>query len=284
MPNATQTLQYEFAAHIRDPEGNPCPAGLADRRMKVYRELFYNNIEGFIARGFPALRKLIADESWHAMVRDFMVRHRCKTPYFPEIVDEFLEYLQLEREPVDSDLPFMIELAHYDWVELTLAISIEALLPALSVEQLQGEVKAECGAELECMANDAQVVSEERLNERVAAKLLSSVPHLSPLALNLTYQWPVHKLSPRYQPSEPPATPTFLLVYRNRSDKIGFTEMNPVTARLVSLIKEAPKPLQQLLDMIAVELNGVVDKEAVMRGGLETIKGLIENESVYIKC
>ncbi|RKZ79734.1 MAG: DUF2063 domain-containing protein, partial [Gammaproteobacteria bacterium] len=43
--------QYQFAGHIRDPEHNPAPADIEQRRMAIYRELFYNNIEGFIANG-----------------------------------------------------------------------------------------------------------------------------------------------------------------------------------------------------------------------------------------
>ncbi len=47
--------QYDFAAHIRNPEQNPAPAGIEDRRMGIYRELFYNNVEGFLSNGFPVL-------------------------------------------------------------------------------------------------------------------------------------------------------------------------------------------------------------------------------------
>ena len=40
--------QYEFTAHIRDPERNARPDGIEDRRMGIYRDLFYNNVEGFL--------------------------------------------------------------------------------------------------------------------------------------------------------------------------------------------------------------------------------------------
>ena len=41
--------QFEFAAHIRDPENNPVPDNIEDRRMAIYRELFFNNVEDFMA-------------------------------------------------------------------------------------------------------------------------------------------------------------------------------------------------------------------------------------------
>ena len=41
--------QKQFAAHIRDPEHNPAPEGIEDRRMAIYRGLFYRNIEASCA-------------------------------------------------------------------------------------------------------------------------------------------------------------------------------------------------------------------------------------------
>ncbi|HKX55116.1 MAG TPA: putative DNA-binding domain-containing protein, partial [Xanthomonadales bacterium] len=33
-----------FAAHIRNPAVAPAPADVEDRRMQIYRDLFFNNI------------------------------------------------------------------------------------------------------------------------------------------------------------------------------------------------------------------------------------------------
>ena len=74
--SAFKKHQYEFTAHIRDPEKNAMPDGIEDRRMKIYRELLYNNIEGFISSGFPVIREIYSDENWHKMVRDFF----CQSP------------------------------------------------------------------------------------------------------------------------------------------------------------------------------------------------------------
>jgi len=39
-----QDKQYAFAAHLRDPDNVPAPEGIEERRMAVYRELFFNNL------------------------------------------------------------------------------------------------------------------------------------------------------------------------------------------------------------------------------------------------
>jgi hypothetical protein len=119
--------QYEFAAHIRDPEHQPAPGGIADRRMAIYRELFYNNVEGFLSTTFPVLRELHEDKQWHGMARDFFAHHHAQTPLFLEIPREFLAWLKNKRTGQTDDLPFLYELAHYEWVELALSISEETL-------------------------------------------------------------------------------------------------------------------------------------------------------------
>ena len=97
--------QYEFAAHIRDPEHAPVPVDVEDRRMGIYRELFYNNVESFLSGTFPVLRRILNDSRWHALVRDFFARHHSRTPLFLEIPREFLNWLEHERSPQPGDLP-----------------------------------------------------------------------------------------------------------------------------------------------------------------------------------
>ena len=91
-----QKKQFAFAAHIRDPEHVPPPAGVEDRRMAIYRELFFNNIRNLLSNMFPVLRKLHSDERWFGLIRQFMQRHRAETPYFLRLPQEFLEFLQTE--------------------------------------------------------------------------------------------------------------------------------------------------------------------------------------------
>ena len=85
--------QLQFAAHIRHPEQNPPPPDIEDRRLAIYRDLFYNNIQSFLASGFPVLKSILEQAHWHSMVRDFIYRHQSHSPYFLKISEEFLSYL-----------------------------------------------------------------------------------------------------------------------------------------------------------------------------------------------
>ena len=54
-PEALARLQTSFAAHIRDPQNVAAPEGIEDRRMSVYRNLFFNNICNLLSSNFPVL-------------------------------------------------------------------------------------------------------------------------------------------------------------------------------------------------------------------------------------
>jgi len=236
-PDFTQH-QYAFAAHIRDPEKHALPAGLEDRRMGIYRELFYNNVEGFLSSGFPVLREIMDDTHWHSMARDFFSRHHCHTPLFLEIPREFLGYLEEERGNREDDPAFLRELAHYEWVELALSV-----------------------------AEDDTI---NNVNEN--GDLLESAPALSSLAWPLSYRYPVHKISPEFQPSAPDEQPTYLIVYRDADDEVGFLELNAVSARLFSLLQERPDTSgRDVLEQIATELQHP-DPAQVVTAGLAILE------------
>jgi hypothetical protein len=235
-----QRLQYRFAAHLRDPARNQPPRGIEPRRMKVYRELFYNNVEGFLANAFPVIRRITPDARWHAMARDFFARHESHQPLFHRIAEEFLRYLEHERR-AKGDPPFLRELAHYEWVELALSV--------------------------------APAPPSPRLDPR--GHLLDGVPVVSKLAWSLDYAWPVHRIGPEYRPAGPPPQPTHLVVWRNADDEVKFMEANAVTARLVRLLEPARTTGRKALARIARELRHP-QPEAVVAEGAAILAGLRE--------
>ena len=113
-PEALRAQQFALAAHIRDPAGHAPPPDIEDRRMAIYRELFFNSLQGLLAANFPVIRKLLGSEGWEALVRDFYREYRCRTPLFTEVSREFIQYLQLRAEAGRGDPPRLLELAHYE--------------------------------------------------------------------------------------------------------------------------------------------------------------------------
>ncbi|MCV6638189.1 putative DNA-binding domain-containing protein [Candidatus Albibeggiatoa sp. nov. NOAA] len=244
---AFQQVQYAFAAHIRDPE-SPAPDDVAQRRMAAYSELFYNNTEGLLANTYRVLNKILSPEQWQHLTRQFLIKHQCKTPLFPQMPQEFLRYLEDEHEAQPDDPVFLYELAHYEWVELAVAIDTREA--------------------------DLSQVSQ-------TGDLLAGVPYLNPTVWGLAYQYPVHQISPDFQPTEPPEQPTYLLVFRDLSDNVEFVLLNPVSARLLEKLmkNEEQKTGQALLTEIAEELQHP-QPEAVVQGGLDILQSWLAQEVI----
>lgn len=243
--------QYAFAAHIRNPEKNPCPDAIEERRMKIYRKLFYNNVEDFMASTYPVLRQITPDERWHAMIRDYFANHLSHTPLFPEMPREFLKYLEHERRPHADDPPFLLELAHYEWVELALSILDEK-------------------------------VDETKIDS--SSDLLDGIPVMSPFAWPLSYRFPVHKISPNFQPKDIGGTPTHLVVYRDAHFDVHFIDINPITARLIQLISDNTSQTgRALLQQIATELNHP-EPDIVVHGGTEILNNLRKRKVILGTC
>jgi len=242
-----QALQYSFAAHLRDPRRAPPPDGIEDRRLQIYRDLFYNNVEGCLASAFPVLRALSADAVWHARVRDFYARHVSHAPQFHRVPEEFLRYLEDERGSHTDDPPFLSDLAHYEWAELELSVSPLVLSPELADPN---------------------------------GDWLALPPYVSPLAWTLSYDYPVHRIGPEFQPQAPGEQPTYLVVNRDRQDRVRFLEINAVTARLLEMMHADPDASgRQLLLQIAGELQHP-NPDEVLAGGAAIFDNLRERDIV----
>lgn len=211
-----QQLQQAFIAHIKDPENQPAPEGIEQRRMAIYRELFFNNVQGFVSSAFPVLNSLYSDAGWQRLVRQFFINYQCSSPYFLHIAEHFLHYLQQDYQLQPADPPFMLELAHYEWAELYLA-----------TKQL------------------AQAETAVRADEVIDAPL-----QLSELCMLLAYPFQVHQINVDYQPMQPAEVQCYLL-YRNSADEVKFVLINQLTAALLHGLQQVPgSTLMQLVQQL----------------------------------
>jgi len=246
-PEALASLQTSFAAHIRNPQAVAAPEGIEDRRMAIYRDLFFNNIRSFLSGNFPVLKTLYTDKAWAILCREFYSDYRCHTPLFPEIPREFLQYLQDHRQNHEDDPPFMLELAHYEWVELALSLD-DAEIDNIEIDQ-DGD-------------------------------LLNGIPMLSPLAWPLSYQYPVHRICVDFQPETVPEEPTHLLVWRRQDFSIKFMQLNEISLLLIQKMKEEPaRSGLELLTAIAGVINHP-KPGVVIQGGTALLNELKEKQVI----
>ncbi len=175
-----------------------------------------------------------------------MQNHHAKTPYFLELPEEFLNFLRNEYEPQLDDFPFLTELAHYEYIELALSISTEC--------------------------NNLEAVDPD-------GDLLANIPVKSALTWAYAYQYAVHRISPDFLPTQAADQLVYLAVYRQSDDKVGFLELNPVTASLLNAIEEnvADRTGEELLREIAATIN-YVNVDAFIQHGAAALEEMRQLE------
>lgn len=225
--DAFQHFQHDFGRHLRDPHRYTRPAEVSARRAGIYAELLFNNLTGFLDACYPVSRAVLGELRWRRLNRAFFRESRCLTPWFREIPREFLDWLNTAEDV--SLPPWLRELAHYEWVELALDI-MDTAVPAC---EDQGD-------------------------------LLEGIPVVAPALMNLAYAWPVHRVGLECRPRKPKQT--YLMVFRDRSDSVRFIELNPVSARLVSLLVEGHRTGRDACRQVAYEI-GHSDPDSVVAYG-----------------
>ena len=245
--NTYITTQQRFTQHIRDPENQSAPDDIDDSRMKVYRNGIYLNMERMAANFFPVLKSILREEHWQSMIKDYLRDHRAHLPpYLSRLGQEFLHYLEQERD-LSNEPDFILELAHYEWIEFSLSI-------------------------------DVRKINDKGINPE--GDLLEGIPVLSPLAHPLSYRYPVHTISPNSQPDQEPVERTYIVVCRDRENKVNFIELNSISARLVEKIKQGKnKTGQVMLNEIAQEIPHV-NSEVVIQGGTEIMEQLRQKDVI----
>lgn len=244
---ALHAQQYAFAAHLRDPHQVPAPDGIEERRIEIYRDLFFNNIVNFLGGHFPICRDILDTAKWRRLVRGFYRDYRCHSPLFPDMPREFLAYLSGDREPLIDEPPFLGELAHYEWVEAGLLLAPDAP-PQVGVDP-DGD-------------------------------LLIGTPVLWQPAWLLTYLYAVNEIGVTQQPTEPAAQPLYYLVLRDPQHEVLFNKLNAVSARLYALLAAAePCTGEQALRQIATELNHAAP-DAVVQSGRQILQAWRQKDIV----
>ena len=238
-----QNTQLDFAAHIRNPERNSPPADIEPRRMAIYVRLFYNSSESICAKIFKKSKAILGHERWHELFRDFFHRHICSSPFFKDIPQEFIEYYGVERQ-TGQDPAFLSELLHYEWLKLYLDL-------------------------------DDEVVPESV----EAASPLDAILMKSPLVHVLAYQWPVHEITEDDQPEAQPHTPTYLLAFRDRLNRVQFLKSNRFTCELVDALTK-PRLAREALASVS-HSNQHIHSENVST--IDALNNLIERD-VLVVC
>lgn len=209
-PSLYQT-QRNFCEYLRNPDSHPAPEGLNIRRLNVYRDLIFKNIESLLAGAFPVIKSVVGLH-WPALIREFLVDYQSSTPFFTQLANEFYQFL-CQREGRENEPEFLVELAQHELIELELIYRHKQHSPK------------------------PDYTDNASLNKTLFADLPL---HLSSLALVAQYRFPVHQISKQNIPQTVPETPTYLLAYRDEANSVRFVQLSELAFQLLKLIEANP--------------------------------------------
>ncbi len=243
-----QRYQLAFTQHIRQPKSVPKPAKVSAKGMAIYREIVFNNIVSSVSACFPVAQLVMGKRTWLKLIRDFFMHHPAQTPIFREIPQEFLKFLESDHAGVSlalKNLPhFLSQLAHYEWIELGLSSFISTFV-------------------------SNEITETKPIN--LEGDLLSHKPVLTEALALLQYDYPVHKISKKFKPTQQDTT--FLLVFRDINDKVQFVELNALTFRLLQLLEGSKLTGKQALAQLSDEIKHP-DLDALIMFGEDILLGL----------
>lgn len=235
-----ENFQRAFTSYVRDPQQAPPPPEISLERMQLYAQLVFGNVERVMSNMFPVLKSLLSAARWNELARGFFRDHDMHDPLFQSMPREFVSYVE-GLTPVADDPPFLLELAHYEWVDYALSID----------------------------TTEVDLTNVDR-----AGCLLAGTPLLNPLVWMLSYQFPVHRFRDEAPLADAPAAPTYLVAYRDLEDCSGYFELNTVSARLLELLDESDGQCgAELLRRVATEI-GADYNEAFIAAGRDMLEGL----------
>ncbi len=220
-PKGLVDFQSSYGKYLRQPNASQKPKNIPARASKIYEELFFNNICGFISNCFPVAKSLFTADQWLSFSRAFFNDWRCHTPYFSEIPKEFVNYIKQGKHTLRLP-PWFCELIEYEWLELEVDI---------------------CNA-VPLKAPTAQAKSQSAQ---------SSTLYVNPTLRNRTFEWPVHTISPDCIPDTPETT--FLAIYRDQTHRVQFMAMNAMTCALLEIITKQPSTAKHALLQLAEAIN-----------------------------
>lgn len=217
-----RNIQQQFTAAVRNPSDHNT-LGIEPRRMSVYQELVFNNLINFTRSAFPVACSIMSSDWWQHAVRQFLIHHRSQSPYFNEIAAEFLSFLRESDAVTTTEPDFLLELMHYEWVELA----------------------------LDNIPQDTLAVRQQLSDDLVNGK-----PVLSDAAWLLSYEYPVHEISIEQQPTLQEKKDTLVLVYRKPDLSIGFRLMTPIFGLLWQQLQQKDiSSGQDAIEQLAMQLG-----------------------------
>lgn len=201
------------------------------------------SVEETLNECYSVSKSILSDSQWEHLIQDFVQKLTGHNLLHSNLIEEFLYYLK-EEANLESYPPFLVELAHFEWIDFDLKTA---------------EIHFEYDKSGDC---------------------LNDIPIISPLAELLIYNYPVHKIEKEISQMKLDETPTYIIAWRDTLGIVRFMTTNDMTARLFEILKEnAELTGRQALETIADEIQ-INDTQELIEHGLNMLNTLHEHQII----
>ena len=216
--------------------------GIDSQRLAIYRELFFNNVKDTLDNAFPVISRVLNNDRWLELCRDFFAQHRCSTPFLSRLPGEFVSFLQ--HSTTEHQPAWLLELAQWEWNELDLF--------------LQEDIEVD-------------VTGSNPVNE---------VPVLTPHLRLHDCKHPVHHIKEHFTPANSEHACYHLLAWRKQDHSVGFLLLNDFNRLLIQLLLENSTLCGlELLHLIS-DNTPQMDREQIIQGGIQILNQLYSNKII----
>ena len=93
--SAAESPSREFYDFVRG-RSNEIPAGHNENGMRLYRHLVYIGVEQMLDGYFSGVRETLGEESWQALLKEFIRGSQWESNFYGDLTDEFIHFLETQ--------------------------------------------------------------------------------------------------------------------------------------------------------------------------------------------
>jgi hypothetical protein len=214
LSNETKKYQEKLARYCRTGDLNEIKEipGIRTDRVKQYRRLIFNVFESTLRQAYPITYQLLDEDIWEQFVSDFLSQYDAKSNKVWLLASEFYQFAAENNYHEKLQIPFLLDLLLFEWIEIEVFTMEDAEMPAGKSE----------------------------------GDLLDDVLIFTPEFQIINLEYPVH-LFPVSQVEEHKGQ-YFILVFRHpESKEVKFMDLSPVFTMLISRMHSEELTAREIL-------------------------------------
>lgn len=236
-------IANQFTQYLRTGS-LPADLKINPQRAEVYLELFKNNMEDTLKRGYPLTVHLLSEEQWREIVDAFLRNEDSTSPYIWKMPQAFAEFVRSNNWQDRLKIPYLADLIDFEWLEIELF-----MMP-----------------------------DHPKKNFSRQGDLLNDILYFNPESTIVSYDYPVFEK--KKLPREMQKGTYFLLAFRHpETGAIHFVSLSPFFLALLTLLKE--KKLTGKKALIKAAKLFKLDEKQVFPQGEKFLSDLFEQSAIY---